>query len=192
MDIFADTDRPKKFFRFMTVSRAVALLFFSLYRKIQNSCRQGISLLFWWYQKKGIYPAFSCWSVLTAAQQFLIASLFFCSITAVGQPVLGMGSHFSRMENHPAWLVLLRDRNTGITVPWVHYFRYRDSAWVIFPPGQDWQIVASTLQFATSAKTIPNFCQLEGRVFSGKSLQLWLSGEMGVLWSNWRCRTREQ
>lgn len=86
-----------------------------------------------------------------------------------------INTHFSYIVGMPAWLLIIRDVDTGRVSPFLFDIRNNDNFWLAFSSGRNYRVTASTLTFGHYA-IINNFCRLEDGVLSGKSMAISLTG----------------
>lgn len=106
----------------------------------------------------------SCWLTFTQAQ------------TSLGQ-TLQINTRFRSIIGKPVWLLIIRDVDTGIILPYLFDIKNNQDFWVAFTFARNYQITVSELKFGPFA-IIHNFCHLEGGVMSGKSMILTLTGDL--------------
>lgn len=94
----------------------------------------------------------------------------------IGQ-TLQVNTHFKSVIGNPTWLLIIRDVNTGVVLPYLFDIRNNDNFWVAFTSGRSYRITASTLKFGPFAK-INNFCCLENGIITDKSFWITLTGEL--------------
>lgn len=88
----------------------------------------------------------------------------------------------------PSLLIILRDIDNGMNLPYLFDIRGRNNNWVAFTYGRNYTIVAAQLQivkfkpkFNTSRKFVTNnFCNLQsnGRILRGESIILTVTGRL--------------
>lgn len=94
----------------------------------------------------------------------------------IGQ-TLQINTRFHSITGKPVWLLVLRDADTGVVVPYMYDIRNNDNFWLALSYGRNYIITASTLKFGPFAM-IHNFCHLENGILSGKSMIITLSGDL--------------
>lgn len=133
---------------------------------------------------------------------FLSMALFVTMI-AKAQNGEGLGqliqiqSNLSSFVGKPSWLLVIRDVDHGITMPYVFDISKGNNTWFIMTYGRNYLITASTLQFSPykripydTTRRIHNFCQLEsnGHIIHGQSLSISLSGDLTPNANTYHCR----
>lgn len=112
------------------------------------------------------------------------------SLPSLGQSNIGqtlqVNTHFTSIIGNPTWLLIIRDVNTGVVLPYVFDIRNNDNFWVAFTVGRSYRITASTLKFGPFAK-INNFCHLENGIITDKSFWITLSGELSPNPKSFKC-----
>jgi len=116
----------------------------------------------------------------------LIISLAFCNVAPVyaehlepteQTQVVQIYTNFKSVVGNPEWVLIVRDVDTGLVVPYLFEVKNQDNFWLAFTYGHNYKITASTLKFGEHAK-INNFCELENCMLSGKSLYMTLTGTL--------------
>lgn len=97
-----------------------------------------------------------------------------------------INTHFRSITGKPVWLLVVRDANTGVVVPYMFDIRINDNFWIALSPGRNYIITASTLKFGPFA-IIHNFCHLEDGVLSGTSMIIRLSGDLTPVPGTFKC-----
>jgi hypothetical protein len=90
---------------------------------------------------------------------------------------LQINTQFRSVMGKPTWLLIIRDVNTGVVIPYIFDIRENSNFWVAFTYGHSYRITASTLKFGPFA-IIHNFCLLENGILTGKSMVIRLSGRL--------------
>jgi len=98
-----------------------------------------------------------------------------------------INTRFRSITGKPVWLLVLRDANTGVVVPYMYDLRLTDNFWLALSSGRNYIITASTLKFGPFA-IIHNFCHLEDGVLSGTSMIIRLSGDLTPVPSTFKCQ----
>jgi len=106
----------------------------------------------------------SCWFTFAAAQ------------TPLGQ-TLQINTRFRSIIGKPTWLLIIRDIDTGIVLPYLFDIRNNQDFWVAFTFARDYRVTVSELKFGPFA-VIHNFCHLEDGILSGKSMIITLTGDL--------------
>ncbi len=90
---------------------------------------------------------------------------------------LQINTRFHSVVGTPVWLLVIRDADTGVVVPYMFDIKNNDNFWIAFSYNRNYIITASNLKFGPFA-IIPNFCHLESKVISGKSMIITLTGDL--------------
>jgi hypothetical protein len=90
---------------------------------------------------------------------------------------LQINTYFRSVVGNPTWLLIVRDMDTGIVLPYMFDIRNNDNFWIAFTYGHSYRITASTLKWGPFAK-IHNFCRLEDGILSRQSMIISLSGNL--------------
>jgi len=120
-------------------------------------------------------------------------AISFSIITANASGALGqtiqINTRFRSVINNPlpVWLLILRDADTGVVLPYLYDVRNNDNFWIAFSFGRNYIVTASTLKFGPFA-IIHNFCHLEDSVLSGQSMIITLTGDLTPSPATSRCR----
>lgn len=122
--------------------------------------------------------------------------LFLSTIPFVSYADDGLGqlihinTRFSSLVGRPSWLIVIRDIDHGQNLPFIYDITRSENAWVLATSGRNYEILASTLQFAPyrydvknnryTQRTVNNFCGLEsrGRIIRGESMTITVSGRL--------------
>lgn len=115
----------------------------------------------------------SCWFSWAIAQ------------TPLGQ-TLQINTRFRSIIGKPTWLLIIRDIDTGVVVPYLFDIRNNQDFWVAFTFARDYQVTVSELKFGPFA-VIHNLCHLENSILSGKSMILTLTGDLTPSRQTARC-----
>ncbi len=105
-----------------------------------------------------------CWAIPAQAQ------------TPFGQ-TLQINTHFRSIIGKPTWLLILRDLDTGVVSPYLFDIMNNDNFWIAFSFGRNYIITVSNVKFGPFA-IINNFCHIENKILSGKSVIISLSGDL--------------
>lgn len=108
---------------------------------------------------------------------------FICTTTSgyaqnLGGQVLQINTLFSAVKRKPTWLLIIRDMQTGVVVPYLFDIRNNENYWVAFTYGHTYRITASELQFEGTKYKIHNFCDLANGVIKDKSMFIRLTGKL--------------
>lgn len=95
-------------------------------------------------------------------------------------------SSFIDKPTKPIWLLIIREMETGILLPYLFDINKNDNFWIAFTAGRSYRVTASSVTFGPFAK-INNFCNLENGVISGKSMIITLTGELSPDPNRLRC-----
>jgi len=106
----------------------------------------------------------SCWITPSNAQN------------PMGQ-TLQINTHFRSITGNPVWLLIIRDLDSGVVLPYMFDIKNNDNFWLAFSFSRNYVITASHLKFGPFA-VINNFCHLENKILSGKSMIISLSGHL--------------
>lgn len=96
-------------------------------------------------------------------------------------------THFQTITGKPVWLLVLRDADSGVVMPYLYDVKNEDNFWLALSAGRNYIITASTLKFGPFA-VIHNFCHLEDGVLPGKSMTVTLTGDLTPVSITSRCR----
>ncbi|HSW93100.1 MAG TPA: hypothetical protein VLJ15_01950 [Gammaproteobacteria bacterium] len=96
-------------------------------------------------------------------------------------------THFRTITGNPVWLLILRDADSGVVMPYLYDVKNEDNFWLALSFGRNYIITASTLKFGPFA-VIHNFCHLEDGVLAGKSMTVTLTGDLTPVSITSRCR----
>ncbi len=99
---------------------------------------------------------------------------------------LQINTHFRSIAGNPVWLLILRDADTGVVVPYLFDIQNNDNFWLAFSYGRNYIVTVSNLKFGPFA-VIPNFCHLESGVLRGKSMIITLSGDLTPVPVTFKC-----
>jgi hypothetical protein len=106
--------------------------------------------------------------------------------SSLGQSIQ-INTRFHSVIGNPVWLLILRNADTGVVMPYLYDVRNNDNFWIAFSYGRNYIITASTLKFGPFA-VIHNFCHLENGVLSGKSMIITLTGDLTPSPRTSKCR----
>jgi hypothetical protein len=99
---------------------------------------------------------------------------------------LQITTRFHSITGKPVWLLVMRDADTGVVVPYMFDIRNNDNFWLAFSFGRNYIVTASTLKFGPFA-VIHNFCHLENGILSAKSMIITLSGDLTPVPLTFKC-----
>lgn len=105
---------------------------------------------------------------------------------ALGQTIQ-INTRFHAVIGNPVWLLILRNADTGVVLPYLYDVRNPDNFWIALSDGRNYTVTASTLKFGPFA-VIHNFCHLEKGVLSGKSMIITLTGDLTPSPRTSKCR----
>lgn len=124
----------------------------------------------------------------------ILLNLFFILTPALYAEEIGLGqiiqinTHLDGIVGQPQWLLVIRDLDHNINIPYVYNFEQADQFWMAFTRGRNYLILASTLkinrywQRYNSYRTyeIPNFCNMEsrGHIWRGESFYVRITGRL--------------
>lgn len=107
----------------------------------------------------------------------------------MGQTLL-IQTHFSDVVGKPEWLLVVRDVQSGVVLPYLYEIKNNDNFWIAFTAGRTYRVTASTLKFGPYAK-IHNFCGLENGILTGKSMSISLTGELSPNPNSFKCHVSQ-
>lgn len=121
---------------------------------------------------------------------WLVISLSFSvtsanALSSMGQTIQ-INTHFRSVAGKPVWLLILRDADTGVVVPYMYDIRNNDNFWLAFSYGRNYIVTASDLKFGPFA-VIHNFCHLQGGIMRGVSMIITLSGHLTPVPVTFKC-----
>ncbi len=90
---------------------------------------------------------------------------------------LQINTHFRSILGSPTWLLIVRDVDTGVVIPYMFDIRNYDNFWIAFTYGHSYRVTVSTLKFGPFA-VIHNFCRLEDGILSRRSMIISLTGNL--------------
>lgn len=106
-------------------------------------------------------------------------SLLLFSVVAWASSPMGQAiqiyTQFKYFVGKPTWVLIIRDVDTGLVIPYIFDIRNNENYWVAFTYGHNYRITSSNLKFGTYAE-ISNFCGLEDGILSGTSMYMTLTG----------------
>lgn len=88
---------------------------------------------------------------------------------------------YSQLEDiigKPAWLIIIRNVDTGAVTPYLYDFYDRQNFWPIFTLASNYTITVSQLTFDPYNVTINNFCELQSQFFKDVSLAITIQGRL--------------
>lgn len=94
----------------------------------------------------------------------------------IGQ-VIQINTHFRSVMGNPTWLLILRDVDSGVVIPYIYDIQDPDNFWLAINYGRSYRVTASTLKFGPYA-VIHNFCRLEDGILTRQSMIVTLSGNL--------------
>lgn len=108
---------------------------------------------------------------------------FFLFLLACGRmyadPGIRIYTHIDdTMIGKPSWVIVLRDRDTGITEPYLFDFRKGDNFWIALSPAKQYEVTISNLRFHPFPAEFKNFCGLEKKKLNNQSISLELTGKL--------------
>ena len=95
---------------------------------------------------------------------------------SLGQ-VIQINTRFHSIAGKPVWLLVLRNVDTGVVMPYLYDVKNNDNFWIALSFGRNYRVTASTLKFGPFA-IVRNFCHLENGVLSGKSMIVNITGDL--------------
>lgn len=109
--------------------------------------------------------------------------------------VIQINTHFRAFAGRPSWLLVIRDLDRGINMPYLYEISKGTNSWFAFSYSRNYLILASTLQFSPyrrspyRTKKINNFCHLEsnGRVIRGESIIVTITGDLTPNTRTFKC-----
>lgn len=106
---------------------------------------------------------------------------------AFGQ-ILQIHTDLCSFRGLPSWLLIVRDLDHGINIPYLYDFRQGQNFWMALTHSRNYLITASQLQFHIysfkenifRSYTVNNFCGLEsnGRIIHGDSFSIRITGDL--------------
>src|SRR5579864_529478 len=70
---------------------------------------------------------------------------------------LQINTHLDSMVGQPEWLLIIRDVDSGIVIPYLFDFKENDNFWVAFATARNYKVTVSNLNFGRLG-VITNFC----------------------------------
>ncbi|HSW69158.1 MAG TPA: hypothetical protein VLI69_03225 [Gammaproteobacteria bacterium] len=114
--------------------------------------------------------------VLVLLWMGLISLITSANAGPLGQTIQ-INTRFHSIIGNPVWLLILRDPDTGIVYPYLYDIKNNDNFWLAFSFGQNYVVTVSNLKFGPFA-IINNFCHLENRLLTRKSMIISLTGNL--------------
>jgi hypothetical protein len=100
---------------------------------------------------------------------------------------ININTKLQKLRGKPSWLIIIRDMESGKTLPYLYDIREKDNYWIAFSTERGYRVTASVIKFNTGA-TIRNFCRLESGVIAGKSMRVMLTGDLTPNLNGSKCR----
>lgn len=115
--------------------------------------------------------------------------IFFFLSLSYADPGIHIYTHLDDdMIGKPTWIMVLRDRNSGITSPYLFDFRKGDNFWLALSPGRQYEIIISNLRFYPFVAEYKNFCGLEKKRLSNESISVEMTGKLTPKRNTLKCR----
>jgi len=111
----------------------------------------------------------------------MFSLLFLCCLLvppAFSQETVQINTSFRYFLGKPTWLLILRDVDSGVVLPYIYDIRSGDNFWLAFSSGRNYQVQASLMQFPPYDAEIRNFCRLEDGILRGQSLFVTVTGAL--------------
>lgn len=129
----------------------------------------------------------------------LIALFLFFPLLAFAQEengqVIQINTRFHSFVGKPSWLLIIRDLEHDLNIPYLFDIRTGTNAWTAFTNSHDYLITVSNLQFSPytdnpyTVRHISNFCHLEsfGHIIHGQSMFITITGNLTPYRETYRC-----
>ncbi len=118
---------------------------------------------------------------MTIRKLFALFWLSLCMTSASAQNPFGqtlqINTYFRSVIGSPTWLLIIRDEDTGVVIPYMFDIKREDNFWIAFTYGHSYRVTASTVKWGPFA-VIHNFCRLEDGILSRQSMIISLSGKL--------------
>lgn len=118
----------------------------------------------------------------------LLLGCFLASLSYAQGQAIQINTRFDSWVGKPTWVLMIRDLDHNINIPYVFQISHSDSYWVALTFGRNYLISASTLQILLYIPRwnqyrnyrVDNFCNLEsnGRINRGESMFITVSGNL--------------
>lgn len=90
---------------------------------------------------------------------------------------LQISTYLDAIVGKPTWLLMIRNVDTGVILPYLFDVRDYDNFWIALTYGRSYRIIVSNMQWG-SHKIIHNFCNLENGILTNKSFVITLRGKL--------------
>lgn len=104
---------------------------------------------------------------------------------SLGQTIQ-INTRFHSIAGKPVWLLILRDPDTGVVMPYLYDIKNNDNFWLALSFSRNYVVTASRVKFGPFA-IINNFCHLENGVLSRKSMIITLTGDLTPVPVTYKC-----
>lgn len=121
---------------------------------------------------------------------FLRGLLIFCLChISYAEPGIRIYTHLKEgIIAKPTWVLVLRDRETGTTAPYLFDFRQSDHFWQALSPGRQYEITISNLRFHPFPAEFKNFCGLEKKKLNNESISVEITGKLTPKRNTLKCK----